>query len=115
MQVKLHTDKHIHGSAAMAAHLDQVVREALQRFGNRVTRVDAHLSDVNGHAKPGSDDIRCGLEAKLVGEEPVIVHEQAGNAHQAIAGALRKLQRALGATIEKHHDPKHQQAPLPEA
>ncbi len=114
MQVKLHTDTHIDGNAAMAEHLDTVVKEALQRFGGRVTRVDAHLSDVNGQAKPGSDDIRCGLEAKLVGEEPVIVHDQAGNAHQAIAGALRKLQRAVGVAIDKH-DPRHQQVPTPEA
>lgn len=110
MQVKLHTDKHIDGNAAMAAHLDSVVQEALHRFGNRVTRVDAHLSDVNGQARTGSADIRCGLEAKLAHEEPVVVHDHADNAHQAIAGALRKLQRAVGDSLDKH-DQRHHAAP----
>jgi len=39
----------------------------------------------------------------------VVVKEQAGNAHQAIEGALRKLKRAVGATLAKH-DPRQQRA-----
>lgn len=92
----------------MAEHLQTVVKDALGRFGERVTRVEAHLSDANSQAKTGAQNIHCTLEARVVGEEAIVVKEEAGNAHQAIEGALRKLKRAVGAAIEKHH-PRHPQ------
>jgi ribosome-associated translation inhibitor RaiA len=108
MQILLHADPHTDGSAPMAEHLQQVVKDALDRFGERVTRVEAHLSDANGPTKTSSDGIHCTLQARLVGEEPVVVKEHAANAHQAIAGAVRKLKRAVGTAIAKH-DPRHRQ------
>lgn len=106
MQILLHADPHTDGSAAMAEHLELVVKEALARFGQRVTRVEAHLSDAAGPNKSSADGIHCTLEARLVGEEAVVVKEHAGNAHQAIAGAVRKLKRAVDTAIAKH-DPHH--------
>jgi ribosome-associated translation inhibitor RaiA len=109
MQVLLHSDPHTDGSHGMAEHLQAVVNDALGRFGERVTRVEAHLSDVNSQAKASADGVHCTLEARLLGLDAVIVKEQAGNAHQAIEGALRKLKRAVGAEIAKH-DPRGQRA-----
>ncbi len=105
MQILLHSDAHTDGSHLMAEHLTTVVGSAMGRFGERVTRVEAHLSDVNGPSKPGGDDIHCTLEARLVGLDNIVAKEHAGNAHQAIEGALRKLKRAVGAEIAKH-DPR---------
>ncbi len=109
MQVLLHADPHTDGSQAMAGHLLTVVDAALGRFGERITRVEAHLSDADGAAKAGARSIHCTLQAQLVGLEPVIVKDSAGNAHQAIEGALRKLKRAVGAALGKH-DPRHHHA-----
>jgi hypothetical protein len=109
MQILLHAGPSTDRSAAMAEHLETVVKAALGRFGERVTRVEAHLSDANGQAKPGTDDIHCMLDARLIGEEAIVVSDSAANAHQAIAGALHKLKRAVGAVIAKHH-PRHQPA-----
>ena len=89
----------------MAEHLETVVKDAMGRFGERVTRIEAHLSDVNGSVKAGGDDIHCTLEARLVGLEAIVVKGHAGSAHQAIESAVRKLQRAVGAEIAKH-DPR---------
>lgn len=113
MQILLHTDKHTDGSAAMTEHLQAEVRAALGRYGERVTRVEAHLSDVNSPARTGGDDIHCTLEARLVGENAVVVKDHAGNAHQAIAGAVRKLQRALDTLIAKHDPRAARGAPAP--
>ena len=110
MQVLLHSDPNTDGSHLMAEHLSTVVNEALARFGERVARVEAHLSDVNGPAKSSDDDIHCTLEARLVGMDAVVVKHHAGNAHQAIEGALKKLKRAVGTEIEKHH-PRGHRAP----
>jgi len=106
MQILLHADPNTDGSHPMAEHLETTVKAALGRFGNRVTRVEAHLSDVNSQAKAGDTDIHCTLDARVVGQDAVIVKDQAANAHQAIEGAVRKLKRAVGAAIEKH-DPRN--------
>lgn len=109
MQVLLHTDPNTDGSHPMAQHLETVVKAALGRFGERVSRVEAHLSDANSQARAGDTDIHCTLDARLVGQDAVVVKDQAGNAHQAIDGALRKLKRAVGVALEKH-DPRHRRA-----
>ena len=101
MQVLLHSDQHTDGSQAMAENFVSAANAALGRFGERVTRVEAHLSDANGTASSNATDIHCTLEAQVIGAEPVIVKDQAGNAHQAIEGALRKLKRAIGAAVAK--------------
>ena len=105
MQVLLNTDPHTDGRHEMAEHLEAVVKDALARFGEQVTRVEAHLSDANSHAKATPDQIQCTLEARLVGLPPVVVKERAGTAHQAISGAAGKLQRAVATSIGKH-DPR---------
>jgi len=105
MQVLLHADPNTDGSELMAEHLKTVVLAAMQRFGERVTRVEAHLSDVHSQARSSSDDIHCSLDAHLVGQDAVVVTDQAGNAHQAIEGAVRKLKRAVGSALGKH-DPR---------
>jgi hypothetical protein len=107
MQILLHSDPNTDGSQLMADHFATVVKGAMGRFGERVTRVEAHLSDVNAQAKSSDDDIHCTLQASLVGLDAIVVKDHAGNAHQAIEGALRKLKRAVGAEIAKH-DPRGQ-------
>jgi ribosome-associated translation inhibitor RaiA len=102
MQVLLNTDPHTDGRHEMAEHLSQTVKEALHRFGDHITRVEAHLSDANSHAKTGPDEIHCTLEARLTGLEPVVVKDHAGNAHQAINGAVGKLKRAVTTALAKH-------------
>lgn len=85
----------------MAEHLESVVKESLQRFGEHVTRVEAHLTEAASHAKSNPGDIHCTLEARLVGLEPVVVKDHATSAHQAIRNAVGKLQRAVATVIEK--------------
>jgi ribosome-associated translation inhibitor RaiA len=109
MQILLQADKIIEGGQPMAEHLQTVVKGALGRFGERVTRVEAHLCDVDGRAKLGVDSIRCMLEARLIDLDAVVVTEHGPNPHLAIDGAVRKLKRAVGAAIGKR-DPRRQQA-----
>ena len=102
MQVLLNTDTHVDGRKGMADHLESVVKEAMHRFGEHVTRVEAHVVDAVSHAKANPDDIHCTLEARLVGLEAVVVKDHAPTAHQAIHGAVGKLKRAVASVIEKH-------------
>lgn len=102
MQVLLNTDPHVDGRHQMAEHLESVVKVALGRFGEQVTRVEAHLADTNSHVKTHPDEIQCTLEARLVGLEPVVVKDHAASAHQAIQGAATKLKRAVASALARH-------------
>jgi hypothetical protein len=101
VKVVSNIDPRVQGGQPMAAHIGTTVAEALARFGERVTRVDAHVVDVNGPAKTGVDDIECTLQASLVGVEPVVVKHLAEAAHPAIQGAVNKLKRAVGTALAK--------------
>jgi ribosome-associated translation inhibitor RaiA len=105
MQIFLNTDKNTDGSHEMSEHLQSVVKDGLGRFGDHITRVEAYLSDANSQAKAGPDEIHCKLEARLAHHEPVVVDARAATAHQAIAGAIGKLKRAVGTVVDKH-DPR---------
>jgi ribosome-associated translation inhibitor RaiA len=107
MHILLHSDPNTDGSHLMADHLEKVVEGAMARFAERVTRVEAHLSDVNSQAKSGDGDIHCTLEARLVGLDAVVVKDHASNAHQAIEGAVRKLRRAVETELAKHDPRSH--------
>ena len=111
MQVILHADPRVEGRHHMSDHLETVVKDALGRFGERVMRVEAHLADVKGHGSTGAVAIQCTLEARLTGLSPVVVKEQADNNHQAIEGAVRKLQRSVGTEISKHDPRRHHAQP----
>ncbi len=114
MKVHLHSDTNTDSGHLMAEYLTKVVQAAMGRFGERITRVEAHLSDADGPARTSPDDIHCTLEARLVDLDPVVVKDQAGSAHQAIDGALRKLKRAVGAEIARH-DPRGHRDKLAQA
>ena len=111
MQILLHSDSNTDGGHLMADHLHTVVQDAMARFAERVTRVEAYLSDANSLAKSSDGDIHCTLEARLVGHDAIVVKDQATNAHQAIEGAVRKLKRAVGTELAKHEPRGHRPRP----
>ena len=47
MQVLLHTDKNIDGGVRTAEYLETLTQDELHRFGEHITRVEAHLADAN--------------------------------------------------------------------
>jgi ribosome-associated translation inhibitor RaiA len=103
MKIQLNTDVHIDGTEALAAQVSAMVEQALERFREDVTRVEVHLSDVNG-GKNGQQDQRCLLEARLEGRQPVAVTEHAATLEQAVQGAAQKLARLLDSTLGRLHD-----------
>jgi ribosome-associated translation inhibitor RaiA len=105
MQVQVHTDNHVNGSAGLTAHVESIVMGALDRFGNRVTRVEVHIGDENGH-KGGEHDKRCAMEARLSGLQPIAVTGQGAIVEAAISAAVDKLVRAIDRTLEKKYGAK---------
>lgn len=95
MIIQLNTDASIDGIEALEAQVDAVVRDALEHLSQHVTRVEVHLSDTNGDAKSGPSDMRCLLEARPAGHQPVVVSHQAATVAEAVDGAAGKLKRSL--------------------
>lgn len=100
MLVQMNTDKHVEGRDALAREVEAKVMDALERFGERITRVEVYFSDVNSD-KGGSDDKRCVLEARPKGLDPIAVTHQAPTLELALNGATEKLKRALDSTFGK--------------
>ncbi len=98
MHIEFSTDNKIAGNDELAAHVKRVVEQALGRFSDRISRVEVHLSDLNGQ-KGGHDDKRCMMEVRLDGRQPTAVTHQAATFDQAISGASGKLKRSVESTL----------------
>lgn len=98
MQIHVNTDNNIHGREEVVTLVQSSVEGALSRFRDRITRVEAHLSDTNSHKTKG-DDIRCVLEARLAGHQPIAVSHHAPTVELAVSSAADKLERSVESTI----------------
>lgn len=87
-------------SDALDEHVHKQVEHENKRFVDRLTRVEAHVSDDNA-GKHGKRDKRCVLEARPRGMDPIAVTEEGDDLYQVIREASRKLARALGKRFEK--------------
>ncbi len=96
MKIQINTDKNIAGTEALATTLETIITHALERFKDRLSRVEAHLSDENSATKTTPEaDKRCLLEARIEGQQPTSVTHTASNVEEATKGAAQKMQRAL--------------------
>lgn len=99
MQIQINADSNIEARDGLTRELESVVENTLgQRFGDQITRVEIHLSDVNSH-KSGGEDKHCLMEARLAGRQPIAVSHQAATVQQATAEAAEKLKRLLDRTL----------------
>lgn len=99
MQIQVNTDRNIEGDDRLVHKVKESVAGTLARFGDRITRVEIHLSDVN--AQKGGRDTRCVMEARAAGLDPVAVDALAGDVRQAVREAAGKLTRALDTRLGK--------------
>ncbi|WP_216902101.1 HPF/RaiA family ribosome-associated protein [Synechococcus sp. CCY 9618] len=101
MQVQINTDHNIGGDERLAEAVEAAVRGALGHFGAQLTRVEVHLSDQNSDQKTGSEDMRCVLEARPAGHQPLSASDEAATVEQAVDGAARKLKHVLESTLDR--------------
>lgn len=103
MQIQVNTDSNIEGREKLTAHVTGVVESALNRFSDRITRVEVHLSDQNGD-KTGQDDKRCTMEARIKGRQPMAVTHDAATLDQAVDGAADRIQRSIESALGRLQD-----------
>jgi ribosome-associated translation inhibitor RaiA len=100
MQILINSDHHIKGGESANETVESIVRAAVDRFADRITRIEVHLSDTNG-PKHGNYEKRCVMEARVGGLRPLAVSHEAPNLLEAIEGAADKLKRSLEHAIAR--------------
>lgn len=110
MQIQINTDKTIDRHNGLDEHVDSVVKAAVARFGEQITRIEVHLSDDNSQ-KSADGGSRCMLEARVTNYQPIAVSDHAATLHQAISGAADKLKRALDSALGRLHDKQLHKTP----
>jgi len=103
MHFQVRTDNHIENSEALIDGIRGEVENALmERFADRIRRVEVYLQDMNSH-KSGIDT-RCSIEISLKGHQPVAVQDKAASVEEAVSGAIDKVVQALDRTIGRLED-----------
>ncbi len=100
MLIEVRTDGNIQGSEPFSEQVKTVVQAALDRFGDRIRRIDVHLSDSAGD-KAGHDDKCCKIEAHRDGREPIVVTQHDATMDQAIHGAVHSLKKSVESAFGK--------------
>lgn len=98
MTIQFNTDKTVDSDKRHQHFFSEQIAQDLERFETHITRIEAHVSDENGK-KDGIHDIRCLLEARLEGRQPIAVSCQADNVESAVNGAIDKLKASLETII----------------
>jgi hypothetical protein len=106
MHIQLNTDSHIVGSEELKKQVDEIVFAALERFRDRLTRVEVHLTDENSPQKVSENDKRCVMEARLAGIPPIAVTADAASIEQSVNDAAEKLRSALESRVGKENRAK---------
>lgn len=104
MQIEVSTDRNIQGRQELAAKVESVINDRLGRFSDRLTRIEVHLSDENSKEKSGSSDMRCLLEARLAGCQPITVSDNGSTWSQALDAATKTLEKRLQRTLDRLND-----------
>ena len=104
MQIQINTGHNIEVHEALAAEVSGIVESALSRFSDHITRVEVHLSDENSKKKVGHDAMRCMLEARLEGRQPIAVTHHATTLDKAVDGAADKLARLIEHTFGRQRE-----------
>ena len=105
MFIQIHTDNQIPSDNDRDTRLEDQIRQRLARFEERITDVEIHVSDVNG-PRGGASDLRCTMEARVNGIQPVAVADNGATVDRAIMGATKKAVRALDHQLGRLTDRK---------
>ncbi len=100
MKIQFNTDKTISGEERNEDFFTSQIKEELSRFESHISRIEVHISDENGK-KDGLNDMRCLLEARIDGMQPIAVSAQDDTVEKAVSGALDKLKSSLKTILER--------------
>ncbi len=115
MNIRINTGHNIKGNEDLIAKFSNTINNALDRMSDQITTIEVHLKDEDGNKK-GKNDKRCMIEARLEGQQPIVVTNHASNLNQALDGAIDKLIRLLENNLGRQRDLRNRDSkqPIPE-
>ncbi len=105
MKVLVNTDHNIDCDADEVDRIESAVQSAFGRFDHHLTRIEVHLRDESA-GKESVDDIRCLLEARPTGQDPVVVIHHGDSVTAAFGGATDKLDALLTSKLDRRREHK---------
>lgn len=99
MLIQIRTDKNVQGREEVTDRIEARIRETLDRYADRLTRVEVHLADENSDQKRGDDDKRCTIEMRFAGFQPIAVTGDGPTVLQSVDEALDKALRAAETAV----------------
>ncbi|MBR9972922.1 HPF/RaiA family ribosome-associated protein [Magnetospirillum sulfuroxidans] len=103
MQIQINTGHHIDSDQALITWISEVVKKAVDRQSDQITRIEVHLRDESA-GKGGQSDIHCTMEARLRGHQPLAITHEAATLGLAVKGGADKLARLLENTLGQLRD-----------
>lgn len=104
MRIQINSDKTINVDADLTRLVKDKSTSALDRFAEKLTRVEIHLSDID-NKKTGRPDKRCLIEVRPAGDRPLAASAIATTTESAVEGALGKMKRSLTTFFGKRGRP----------
>lgn len=100
MQIQINTDKNIDGNERLVNFYTAEIKKELERFDDKITRVEVHLGDENS-GKFGLNDKKCLIEVRVAKKDPIAVTDYGESIEKAFHCALDKAKKVLGNTLDK--------------
>jgi len=100
VKIQVNADKNVEVSADFARRVEADVASALARFERRLTRLEVHLREESAGRSTG-EDVRCLIEARPAGLDPVAVTHDATTVSEALRGATERLTALLSSKLER--------------
>lgn len=94
MQIQMNAAQGVSMSPALEEHIKKQLQSVERRFGERLTRIEVYLTDVNG--PKGGLNKQCKLEARPRGGDPLMAELLHEDAYDAVTGAVKRLGSVLG-------------------
>jgi predicted component of type VI protein secretion system len=101
LYIQINTDNQVNSDSERDARLEDQIRQRLARFEERITDVEIHVA--NG-AGAGAAELRCTLEARVNGFQPVAVTEHGATVDRAVMAAAKTAVKALDRQLGRRND-----------
>ncbi len=105
MEIFVHSENAVVVSPDLDRHVRGVLESRLARFGQRLTRVEVGFTDEN-RSQVGMAEMRCTIEARPSGLQPVAVTADAPEFVACFDAAADKLVSMLNSRLGKEGDHK---------
>ncbi len=100
MDIIINTDHSLDSSDKMISYFKEEITKELKNFSDIITRVELHITDENG-PKTNLDNIKCKIEARLKGRQPLVVSGKADKVEKAISSCTSKMKSVLNTKVGK--------------